>query len=255
MCRVDDWRAFRGSRRRYILALARLGVPAIALGQLQVAAAQDSYGRVPVLAYHSIGYGGTAYEVTPELLTTECQWLVDNGYTPISLGQFWDAATGLGKLPSNPVMLSNDDGWPSCVNFADIVVGRFGFPASFFINNVSPISADQIVTMSQYGAVQAHTSTHRDLAGLDYDNQLSEIADNKAYLEQITGQAVSFLAWPNGSSNASAVQAATAAGIAGSFGLHGVAADLTSLDTSYIPRIMMESGDDLNVFATKVRGW
>jgi peptidoglycan/xylan/chitin deacetylase (PgdA/CDA1 family) len=255
MCNVDGWRAFRGTRRRYLLALARLGVPALALGNLRSAAAQDSFGRVPVLAYHSIGYGGTAYEITPELLATECQWLADNGYTPISLWQFWDAATGMGKLPANPVLLTNDDGWPSCVNFADTVVGRFGLPATFFINNVSPISADQIVTMSQYGPVQAHTATHRDLASLDYDSQLSEVADNKAYLEQITGQPVSFLAWPNGSSNASAVQATTAAGIAGSFGLHGVAAQLNALDTSYIPRIMMEASDDLNTFAVKVQGW
>jgi peptidoglycan/xylan/chitin deacetylase (PgdA/CDA1 family) len=255
MCRVDSWRAFRGTRRRYLLALARLGVPAMALGNLRTAEAQDSFGRVPVLAYHSIGYGGTAYEVTPELLAAECQWLTDNGYTPISLWQFWDAATGMGKLPTNPVLLTNDDGWPSCVNFADIVVGRYGLPASFFINNVSPISTDQVLTMSQYGPVQAHTATHRDLSTLDYDSQLSEIADNKAYLEQITGQPVSFLAWPNGSSNGSAVQAASAAGIAGSFGLHGTAAQLSALDTSYIPRIMMEASDDLNVFAAKVQGW
>jgi peptidoglycan/xylan/chitin deacetylase (PgdA/CDA1 family) len=255
MCNIDGWRAFRGSRRRYLLALARLGVPALALGNLRTAAAQDAFCRVPVLAYHSIGYGGTAYEITPELLATECQWLVDNGYSPISLWQFWDAATGMGKLPSNPVLLTNDDGWPSCVNFADTVVGRFGLPATFFINNVSPISADQIVTMAQYGPVQAHTATHRDLASLDYDSQLSEVADNKAYLEQITGQAVNFLAWPNGSSNASAVQAATAAGVAGAFGLHGVAADITALDTFYIPRIMMEAADDLNTVAVKVRGW
>jgi peptidoglycan/xylan/chitin deacetylase (PgdA/CDA1 family) len=255
MCRVDAWRAFRGTRRRFIFAVAGLGLPTVWPGNMRIAAAQDSFGRVPVLAYHSIGYGGTAYEITPELLDAECQWLVSNGYAPVSVWQFWEAATGLGKLPPNPVVMANDDGWPSCMIFADIVVGRYGFPATFFINNVSPITADQIATLSQYGPVQAHTATHRDLAGLDYDSQLSEIADNKTYLEQITGQPVSFLAWPNGSSNASAVQAATAAGIAGAFGLHGAAAQIDALDLFYIPRIMMEAGDDTNSFAAKVRGW
>jgi hypothetical protein len=44
--------------------------------------------------------------------------------------------------------------------------------------------------------LQAHTVSHRDLVGLDFDSQVAEIAENKSYLEQITGQKVSFLAWP-----------------------------------------------------------
>src|SRR5262245_19327585 len=129
MCRVDAWRAFRGTRRGYMLAVASMGVPTYLLGNRRDVAAQGWYGRLPILAHHSIGYGGTAYEITPELLDAECQWLVANGYSPISLWQFWDAATGMGKLPENPVMLANDDGWPSCMIFADTVVGRYGFPA------------------------------------------------------------------------------------------------------------------------------
>jgi peptidoglycan/xylan/chitin deacetylase (PgdA/CDA1 family) len=255
MNRIDAWPTWDGTRRRFMSSLGWLGFSMVVSATQRTAAAQATYGRIPVLAYHAIAYDGTAYEVTPELLDAECQWLASNGYTPITVWQFWDAATGMGKLPANPVMLTNDDGWPSSLTFADTVVGRYGFPATFFINNVSPITADQIATLAQYGSVQAHTATHRDLTGLDNDSQFAEISQNKAYLEGITGQTVSFLAWPNGSSNASAVQAAKDAGIAGAFGLQGIAADLTALDPFYIPRIMMEASDDINAFAVKVRGW
>jgi peptidoglycan/xylan/chitin deacetylase (PgdA/CDA1 family) len=228
--------------------------PAMAPGDRVVRAAQDGYGRVPVLAYHNVDYSGSEYSVTPEQLDEQCRWLIENGYSAITLHQFWDAATGFGKLPANPVLLTNDDGWSSAIAFAEIL-GRHGMVGTYFLNSVSPLTADQILLLSQLGSVQAHTSTHAHLSGLDYEGQLAEISENKSYLEAITGQPVHFLAWPFGDRNESAVQAAAAAGILGAFGLGGTAASLLTIDPYHIPRIMMGPGDDLPTFAAKVGGW
>lgn len=84
--------------------------PATAPSDTTVIAAQDGFGRVPILAYHNVDYSGSAYSVTPEQLDEHCRWLVENGYVAITLDQFWEAATGYGKLPPNPVLLTNDDG-------------------------------------------------------------------------------------------------------------------------------------------------
>jgi peptidoglycan/xylan/chitin deacetylase (PgdA/CDA1 family) len=240
--------------RLVVCALALVFVWLGAPGQLKAAAAQDSFGRVPILLYHSVDYSGSEYSVTPEQLDAHCRWLLENGYTAITLGQFWEAAIGYGKLPPQPVVLTNDDGWSSTLHFAEII-GRHGMSATYFLNNTSPLTPEQIQVLAQIGSVEAHTMTHAHLSAMDYETQLAEILENKSYLEQITGQPIRFLAWPFGERNESAMQAAAAAGIVGAFGLGGTAADLFALDPYQIPRIQMFAHDDLALFGAKVAGW
>jgi peptidoglycan/xylan/chitin deacetylase (PgdA/CDA1 family) len=254
MGRVGAWRRRRAVVHALVLVISWLVLP-LAIPEMTPSTTADGWvNRVPILAYHNVDYSGSAYSVTPEQLDEQCRWLIENGYTAITLWQFWDAVTGAGTLPANPVMLTNDDGWLSAMTFADIV-GRNGLPATYFINNVSPLTPDQILLLSQLGAVEAHTVTHAHLAGMDYESQLAEISNNIAYLEQITGQPIHFMAWPWGESDDSAVQAAAAAGIVAGFGLSGTGANMGALNPYYIPRIMMAVDDDLNVFAAKVSGW
>lgn len=254
MGRVGLGRRVRAAVFSLLLVCVSFAWPAPAPGNLAVSAAQVAFGRVPILAYHNVDYSGSEYSVTPEQLDEQCRWLVENGYTAITLHQFWEAAANSGKLPPNPVLLTNDDGWASALTFAEIL-GRHGMAGTYFVNSVSPLTAEQILLLSQLGSVQAHTASHVHLSGLEYEGQLAEIAENKAYLEAITGQPVHFLAWPFGDRNDSAVQAAAAAGIIGAFGLGGVTADLLAIDPYHIPRIMMVAGDDLPTFAAKVGGW
>jgi hypothetical protein len=84
---------------------------------------------------------------------------------------------------------------------------------------------------------------------------LAEISQNVTFIEQITGQPVQFLAWPFGDYNASAIEAAAAAGIIGAFGLSGTGCYLHAVDPYHVPRIMMVVSDDLDTFAAKVGWW
>jgi peptidoglycan/xylan/chitin deacetylase (PgdA/CDA1 family) len=254
MGRVGVGRRVRAVSFSLLLVFVAFAWPGVPPGDRAARAAQDAFGHVSILAYHNVDYSGSEYSVSPEQLDEQCRWLVENGYTAITLHQFWEAATGYGKLPPNPVLLTNDDGWASAITFAEIL-GRHGMAGTYFLNSVSPLTADQISLLSQLGSVQAHTATHAHLSGLDYEGQLAEISENKLYLEAITGQPVQFLAWPFGDRNDSAVQAAAAAGILGAFGLGGVTADLLAIDPYHIPRIMMGPGDDLPTFAAKVGDW
>jgi peptidoglycan/xylan/chitin deacetylase (PgdA/CDA1 family) len=247
MGRVGVWRGARVILCALVLLLAWHPMPVRAMEESAVV-------RVPVLVYHNVDYSGSEFSVTPEQLDAQSRWLIDNGYTAITVWQFWDAAMGYGALPVNPVLLTNDDGWSSAMTFAEIL-GRYGLVGNYFINNVSPLTADQIFTLSQYGPVQAHTATHQSMSHLNYDGQLAEIVENKAYLEQITGQPVQFLAWPFGDRNASAIEAAAAAGIVGAFGLSGTGCFLHAVDPYHVPRIMMVASDDLDTFAAKVGWW
>lgn len=251
MGRVGMWRGARAMLCALILVLFQFLVwfspPARAMEE-------SASVRVPVLVYHNVDYSGSEYSVTPEQLDEQCRWLIDNGYTSITVWQFWDAAMGNGTLPVNPVLLTNDDGWSSAMTFAEIL-GRYGLVGNYFINNVSQLTADQILTLSAYGPVQAHTATHQNLSQMGFEGQLAEISQNVTYLEQITGQPVRFLAWPFGSHDASAVEAAVASGIVGAFGLTGTGCYMHAVDPFHVPRIMMVVSDDLDTFAAKVGWW
>ncbi|MDF3017152.1 MAG: polysaccharide deacetylase family protein, partial [Thermomicrobiales bacterium] len=171
----------------------------------------------------------------------------------ITLRQFWRAARGLADLPPNPVILTNDDGDPSTRRFARILE-RYGLVGTYFVNNVSPLTRRQIRSLAERGAVEAHTVSHVALSGLSYEDQVAEIAENRAYLEEITGKPVRFLAWPYGDVSESAIEAAETAGIVASFALDGTVADLDTTDRYTIPRITIFVNDDLETFAAKVTG-
>ena len=209
--------------------------------------------RVPILVYHTVDESGNTYSVTPRQLNQQCRWLVEHGYTTITLGQFWRAVRGLADLPPHPVILTDDDGDPSARKFARIL-DRYGLAGTYFVNNVSPLSEHQIRWLTERGSVEAHTVSHVALSGLDYDDQVAEIAENRAYLEEITGKPVRFLAWPYGDVNESAIEAARSAGMIVAFGLGGTAAGLDVTDRYVIPRITIFVDDDLSTFAAKVTG-
>lgn len=218
------------------------------------AAAADIGVRVPILTYHGIDYSGSMYSITPEQLDEQCRWLVENGYTAITIWQFWDAVAGTGQLPPLPVVLTADDGLTSAMTFAEIL-GRYGMSGTYFVNSQSYLTTDQIASLALQGGVQAHSVTHANLRGMGYEAQFQEIAQNMADLQQMTGQPVRFMAWPFGESDDSAVQAAAAAGIVAAFGLTGTAANTGAIDPYYIPRIMIMNDDDLTTFAAKVTSW
>lgn len=243
------WRAARAIVCVLVLVLASLAasVPASAAEEYVPV-------RVPILVYHNVDYSGTEFSVTPEQLDAQARWLIENGYTAITTWQFWEAAMGYGTLPANPVMLTNDDGWSSAMTFAE-VLSRYGLVGNYFIPSVTELSPEQILTLTQYGSVNAHTATHQYLSQLGYEAQLAEISQNMTYLQQITGQTVQFMAWPFGDHNESAVQAAAAAGIIGAFALNGTGCILHTMNPYSIPRIMMTAGDDMETFAAKVSWW
>lgn len=240
-------------RRKVLGALVASGVAMMARQSQRPAAAQSAT-RVPVLCYHNIDYSGSAYATTPEMLDAQCQWLAANGFTTVSVYQLWNAFTTGAVLPEGSVMMTNDDGWSSAVTFAQ-TLGMYGMTGNYFINNYSPLSAADILLLAQNGPVQAHTANHQYMTHLDPATQSAEIVTNQAYISGITGQPVQFLAWPFGDYGPNAVQAAQDAGILAAFGLGGAPCYVGASDVYAIPRIMMEVGDTLESFASKVAHW
>ena len=87
MGRVGAWLVVRAGLCKLVLVLSWWGVSTTLPDTSPVALGQGAFGRVPILVYHNVDYSGSALSVTPEQLDEQCRWLIENGYTAITLGQ------------------------------------------------------------------------------------------------------------------------------------------------------------------------
>lgn len=91
-----------------------------------------------VLCYHSIGDPDAGYCFDPDVIdaTPEQFWahlsVLDRHFTVIGIDTLCAGLAG-GTLPPNPLLISFDDGYRSCVDTALPILQEFGFPATFFI--------------------------------------------------------------------------------------------------------------------------
>lgn len=87
--------------------------------------------EVPVLAYHDLvrDAGGDDYAVSESLFRQQMEYLRDQGYHPISLAAYANAAQGRATLPAKPIVLTFDDGLVSFKDMALPILQKFGYPA------------------------------------------------------------------------------------------------------------------------------
>jgi peptidoglycan/xylan/chitin deacetylase (PgdA/CDA1 family) len=97
--------------------------------------------RVPVLSvlcYHSVGdpdpgsvFDPDVIDVTPAQFREHLSCL-SRHFSVIGIDALCDGLNG-GRLPPNPVIISFDDGYRSCVDSALPILQEFGFTATFFV--------------------------------------------------------------------------------------------------------------------------
>lgn len=124
-------------RRWFLLALACLALvmslerPIAA--SVAGAAAGDPSGELVVLAYHEIERPERAvlpdYAIPPEAFAAQLDWLAAHGYHFVSVDQVLAARRGGPRLPSQPLLLSFDDGYESVYRSAFPLLRRHHAPA------------------------------------------------------------------------------------------------------------------------------
>ena len=92
---------------------------------------QSLAAEVPVLVYHDIRdvSGADEYVVTSRMFREQMAFLKQQGYQPVSLGRYAEAAAGKSTLPKKPIVLSFDDGLVSFRDIALPVLEEYSFPA------------------------------------------------------------------------------------------------------------------------------
>jgi peptidoglycan/xylan/chitin deacetylase (PgdA/CDA1 family) len=87
--------------------------------------------QVAALAYHDIvaAKNGDPFAITADEFRRQLDYLVTAGYHPISLKALERARAGQETLPSNPVLLTFDDGYKSYHDIAFPLLREYGFPS------------------------------------------------------------------------------------------------------------------------------
>ncbi len=179
--------------------------------------------KVPILMYHEVtprpapNFG--KYCVSPAAFAAHMRWLSLSGYVPVGLDELVAARRGQGRLPRRAVVITFDDGFRDCAQYAAPILQTYGFTATFFLVAglmgassawLLPKRGVELAIMDwptarrleAYGMrCGAHSLRHPDLVELDAAACRAELADSKCRLEDELGHTVTHLAYPHGSYN------------------------------------------------------
>jgi peptidoglycan/xylan/chitin deacetylase (PgdA/CDA1 family) len=173
---------------------------------------------IPILMYHQISPWGPSafrkYVVSPRAFAAQIRWLALAGYQSVALETAVGPRT---TLPRRPVIVTFDDGFRDCAEYAPPILQRWGFGAVFFLvaghmggtsrwlvqergvelplmdwPTARRLQADGFVCAS-------HTLSHPRLAQLSVAACRRELHDSRARLEDELGREARHLAYPFGS--------------------------------------------------------
>ena len=226
-----------------------------------------------ILCYHRVDENPAQYTVLqPAEFEAQMAYLKAHDFQVVPLVKIVDALQFGEKLPPKTVALTFDDGYKDNYTVAYPILKRYNYPATLFIyphyisNGGAALKWDQLRQMvaDPLITVQSHTLTHPDLVRIgrhlndaDYSARLTrELSAPKALLEKNLGVKIPFIAYPYGSYNAAVLKATRAAGYRAAFGIgtapiHFIGAKPTDLWT--VPRIMVNRGDSLQLWASRLQ--
>lgn len=185
---------------------------------------------IHVLMYHSINDKTSfvnsierSLTIPTKVFADQVDWLKAHGYHVISLSDAY-AGMVLGKpLPSNPVVLSFDDGIPDAYTNVYPILKQRGLSGTFFVitarvSNGPWLTWPQIIEMAKAGMqIESHTMDHVDLTTTSPEETAYELKQSKLKIEAELHRPVDFIAYPAGRANQAVAEATKQAGYLAAF--------------------------------------
>jgi len=110
------------------------------------------------------------------------------------------------------LVTSWDDGSKHDIRLAKLLI-KYNIPAIFYIPNQCELLNSQIIDLSKIFTIGGHTVNHPiDMKLLTYEEQLTEISDNKKWLESFIGKKISSFCYPAGKGDEVTIKAVSDAG-------------------------------------------
>lgn len=222
-------------------------------------------GKFPVLMYHNVtknpmlvAHDDTVH-ITAGMLEEHFKALSDAGYNAISLEDYYLYRKGEKELPSNPVLITFDDGYTSNYEYAYPLFKKYNMKAVIFVitsrmgatyTEFPHFSWTQAREMENSGLVEieSHSFSHPDFSTLNYAETVLELRLAKYSIEKNLNKKCRFFAYPYGQMNAFSTNVAANAGYSMVCVGREKSADLSEENLFEIPRYTVRgsySGKDL----------
>lgn len=207
--------------------------------------------NVPILVHHYVevvtderDFIRRSLSIRPDYFERQLKYLIDIGYTFISLDDLSDALLRNRTLPDKPVVLTFDDGYRDFYTDAFPILKRYGIKSvnyivpAFIGKDQNYLDAGQIKEMLATGLLEigAHTMNHVDLPSLSGEALFREINGSKKYLEDNFGVPVRHFAYPWGISDDRVNKAVKSAGFISGVSIQKGVVNRES-DLYFLPRL------------------
>lgn len=205
------------TRRGRIAALVITVVMTVLSAAVYSAGNADDTLVLPVLMYHNIAeeYSDAAKDenITPERFREHMQGILQRGYTPILITDYYDFILRGEKLPENPIAITFDDGYLSNYEIAYPYFREHNMPATIFVvtstvgltpesGKVSTphFSWEQAREMQQSGIIDihSHSHTHRSMMSLTPAQLQMDLRLSKYLIERNLGKNCYIFSYPYG---------------------------------------------------------
>jgi len=176
---------------------------------------------IPVLMYHKIGDPPAGSKLKPlwvsqEKFRKQMAYLSDEGFHPVTFKDVYDHWDGKSTLPSQPVVISFDDGYVNNYTEAFPVLRDFGFRATIFVvvqtvgwenhwhdpkleERISMITWAQLKELQRAGwEIGSHTMGHPHLTELPLDNVSDEMVRSRKIIGDFLDETPETFAYPYG---------------------------------------------------------
>ncbi|HRY60028.1 MAG TPA: polysaccharide deacetylase family protein [Patescibacteria group bacterium] len=167
--------------------------------------------KLPILMYHYIEPIDPSQSrlrqnltVSPEKFEEQMKWLSENGFTTMTLTDYFSKIAEGKELPAKPVLLTFDDGYRNFYLNAAPILNKYSQKATTFIISGSVgypayMTWDMIRELYKQGyEFGSHSVSHANLKSLKESKLEEELQDSKWEIEKEIGGPVNFMCYPSG---------------------------------------------------------
>lgn len=217
----------------------------------------------PILMYHHVDgrAGEWKLSVSPQSFAAQMEYLYQNDYQVLDLGDYIGRLKKGQKIPGKTVVITFDDGYKNNFTEALPVLKKYGFPSTIFIQvdgigREGYMTQEEIKTLIKNGIhIGSHTVHHGFLPDLSVEDKRSEIVLSKKTLEEALGIPVPLFSYPGGGFDAVSRQIVVESGYAGAVATHP-GRDYPNKDPYALKRIRISrTSDNLLVFWLQLSGF